>query len=159
MQISYLKPLYTKIVEGKLHLAFAYQHLSILKEDEQFHFIPLDGKEMVVNLKTYKIENVSDVFVFQNGSRFMRLPLHQLLLISNIYDYLLPIIEEKTVNNCDYNKDEINEEINYLMEEIMQFHQENLIDKLLDAKDFDNLKNLQQQVEYQLGFSTMCQKR
>lgn len=142
LRVNHLKPLYKQLKDGKLHLAFAYQHLSIIKDDKEFHFIPLDGKEMVVNLKTYKIENVSDVFVFQNGSHFMRLPLYQLLCFPNIYDYLLPIIEEKIVNHHDCNKDEINEETNELIKEIMHFHQVNLIDKLLEAKDFDGLKTI-----------------
>lgn len=65
MQVQYMKPFYTKVTGDKLRLVFAYQYFSILKENEIFHFIPIEGKEMIINMKTQQIENLSEVFVFQ----------------------------------------------------------------------------------------------
>ncbi|MEK5230725.1 transcriptional regulator [Lysinibacillus sp. FSL K6-0232] len=93
MQVQYMKPFYTKITGDKLRLVFAYQYFSILKENEIFHFIPIEGKEMIINLKTQQIENLSEVFVFQKGNRFIRLPLYQLLLITNVHEHLAPILD------------------------------------------------------------------
>src|SRR5690606_8919276 len=77
-----------------LRLVFAYQYFSIMKDNELFHFVPIEGKEIIVNIKTMQIENLSEIFVFQRGNRFLRLPLYQLLLISNIHEHLAPILEE-----------------------------------------------------------------
>lgn len=70
MQVQYMKPFYTKVTGDKLRLVFAYQYFSILKENEIFHFIPIEGKEMIINMKTQQIENLSEVFVFQKRKSF-----------------------------------------------------------------------------------------
>ena len=48
---------------------------------------------MIVDLNTMQVENLSEVFVFQRGNRFVRLPLYQLLLVSNVHEHLMPLIE------------------------------------------------------------------
>jgi hypothetical protein len=88
-----MKPFYIKKEDGRINLVFAYQYFSIKKEDEIFHFVPVEGKEIIVNAKTMQVENLSEVFVFQKGNRFIRLPLYQLLLVSDIHTHLLSIIE------------------------------------------------------------------
>ncbi|MGN4126692.1 transcriptional regulator [Lysinibacillus sphaericus] len=132
MQVQYMKPFYTKITGDKLRLVFAYQYFSILKENEIFHFIPIEGKEMIINLHTQQIENLSEVFVFQKGNRFIRLPLYQLLLITNVHEHLAPILESATpkpqiplVSSVTVG------EINQLIIEIEQKNYDYLIDKAL----------------------------
>ena len=92
--VQFMKPFYTKVSGTKLRLVFAYQYFSIIKDDEVYHFIPIEGKEMIVNYNTMQVENLSEVFVFQRGNRFIRLPLYQLMLVSNVHEYLKPILEE-----------------------------------------------------------------
>src|SRR5690606_11765645 len=94
IQVQYMKPFYTKVSGSTLRLVFAYQYFSIMKDNELFHFVPIEGKEIIVNLDTLQIENLSEIFVFQRGNRFLRLPLYQLLLISNVHEHLTPILEE-----------------------------------------------------------------
>ena len=91
--VQLMKPFYIKKEDGRINLVFAYQYFSIKKEDEIFHFVPVEGKEIIVNAKTMQVENLSEVFVFQKGNRFIRLPLYQLLLVSDIHTHLLSIIE------------------------------------------------------------------
>ena len=98
IHVQYMKPFYTKVTGSKLRLVFAYQYFSIIKEDETFHFIPIEGKEIVVNLNTMQVENLSEVFVFQRGNRFIRLPLYQLLLVSNVHDHLMPLLDSAASN-------------------------------------------------------------
>ena len=98
IHVQYMRPFYTKVTGTKLRLVFAYQYFSIMKEDEAFHFIPIEGKEIVVNLNTMQVENLSEVFVFQRGNRFIRLPLYQLLLVSNVHDHLMPILDSAANN-------------------------------------------------------------
>jgi len=98
ISVQFMKPFYTKVSDTKLRLVFAYQYFSIIKDDEVYHFIPIEGKEMIINLSTMQVENLSEVFVFQRGNRFVRLPLYQLLLVSNIHEHLTPILDNVTAN-------------------------------------------------------------
>ncbi|MEY9977770.1 transcriptional regulator [Lysinibacillus sp. RC79] len=152
MQVQYMKPFYTKITGDKLRLVFAYQYFSILKENEIFHFIPIEGKEMIINLNTQQIENISEVFVFQKGNRFIRLPLYQLLLITNVHEHLTPILESATpkpqlplVSSVTLG------EVDQLIAELEQQN----IDYLIDQALLDNNKalffELLQQKNHQLG--------
>lgn len=94
--IKFMKPFYTKVANKKLRIVFAYQYFSILKDDEIFHFIPIEGKEIIINLENSQIENSSEVFVFQRGNRFIRLPLYQLFLVSNIQEFFNPILDQNS---------------------------------------------------------------
>lgn len=148
MQVQYMKPFYTKITGDKLRLVFAYQYFSILKENEIFHFIPIEGKEMIINLNTQQIENISEVFVFQKGNRFIRLPLYQLLLITNVHDHLAPILESATpkpqlplvssvtVGEVDQLITELEQKnIDYLIDQALLDHNKDLFFELLQQKN------------------------
>ena len=92
--VQLMKPFYTRYEGESIKMVFAYQYFSIRKDDELFHFIPVEGKEIILNAKTLQVENLSEVFVFQKGNRFIRLPLYQLLLVSDIHIHLQTILEE-----------------------------------------------------------------
>ncbi|MDM5246420.1 transcriptional regulator [Lysinibacillus sp. G4S2] len=152
MQVQYMKPFYTKITGDKLRLVFAYQYFSILKENEIFHFIPIEGKEMIINLNTQQIENLSEVFVFQKGNRFIRLPLYQLLLITNVHEHLAPILENATpkpqlplVSSVTVG------EVDQLITELEQKNYDYLIDQALLDNDKALFFDLLQQKNQQLG--------
>ena len=143
LKIRRIEPFYTKRDGDRLKLVFAYQYFSILKDDELFHFIPVEGKEITINLKTLQIENLSDVFVFQKSSRFIRLPLYQLLLVSNIHDHLQMILNdlelEKETNSAFAT---INDETKTLMYELEEQNRLRMIDVALDTRNrelFDEL--------------------
>lgn len=143
LKIRRIEPFYTKRDGDRLKLVFAYQYFSILKDDELFHFIPVEGKEIIINLKTLQIENLSDVFVFQKSSRFIRLPLYQLLLVSNIHDHLQMILNdlelEKETNSAFAT---INDETKTLMYELEEQNRLRMIDVALDTRNrelFDEL--------------------
>ncbi len=93
LSVQRIKPFYTSHENFRLRLVFAYQYLSIIKGGELFHFIPSEGREIVVNMKSLQVENLGEVFVFQRGTRFLRLPLYQLLLISDLNKHLTIILE------------------------------------------------------------------
>ena len=138
IQVQYMKPFYTKVSEKKLRLVFAYQYFSIVKDQELYHFVPVEGKEMIINLDSKQIENLSEIFVFQRGNHFIRLPLYQLLLISNVHEHLTPILEKASIHD-DANhltpKTDGDLEIEKM---INQFEEENLnrlIDQALEARD------------------------
>ncbi|WP_391207548.1 transcriptional regulator [Psychrobacillus sp. L4] len=123
--VQLMKPFYIKQEDGRIKLVFAYQYFSIKKDDELFHFIPVEGKEIIVNAKTMQVENLSEVFVFQKGNRFLRLPLYQLLLVSDIHTHLLSIIESTD------EKDSTSFLIEGAEEMIQQLEKENF-DRMID---------------------------
>ncbi|KPN97823.1 hypothetical protein [Lysinibacillus sp. ZYM-1] len=152
MQVQYMKPFYTKITGDKLRLVFAYQYFSILKENEIFHFIPIEGKEMIINMKTQQIENLSEVFVFQKGNRFIRLPLYQLLLITNVHEHLSPILESATPKQQIPLVSTVTiGEIDQLIAEIEDRNFDNLIDQALLENNKTLFFDLLQQKNHQLG--------
>ena len=95
LSVQRMTPFFTSQEDFRLRLVFAYQYFSIIKGGDVFQFIPSEGKEIVVNMKSLQVENLGEVFVFQRGSRFIRLPLYQLLLISDLHMHLTVILEGK----------------------------------------------------------------
>ena len=139
--VQLMKPFYTKYEGNSIKMVFAYQYFSIRKDDELFHFIPVEGKEIILNAQTLQVENLSEVFVFQKGNRFIRLPLYQLLLVSDIHTHLQTILEE--ANQIDTQEDSIEgtEEVIKLLEEQ---NLERMFDFALTMRDEELFYKLQQ---------------
>lgn len=139
--VQLMKPFYTKFEGNSIKMVFAYQYFSIRKDDELFHFIPVEGKEIILNAQTLQVENLSEVFVFQKGNRFIRLPLYQLLLVSDIHTHLQTILEE--ANQVDTQEVSIAgvDEVIVLLE---QQNLERMIDFALTTKNKSLFNKLQQ---------------
>ncbi len=139
IQVQYMKPFHTKVKGNKLRLVFAYQYFTVMKEGELFHFIPIEGKEMIINMDTGQIENMSEVFVFQKGNRFIRMPLYQLMLISNIHEHLEPILKSCSTSGSPHNTSSEYPlylyESKKLIETLEKKNYEYLIDQALLNKD------------------------
>lgn len=146
LKIRRIEPFYTKRDGDRLKLVFAYQYFSIIKDEELFHFIPVEGKEIIINLKTLQIENLSDVFVFQKNSRFIRLPLYQLLLVSNIHDHLQIILSdlelEEDTKSAFIAK---SVEVQSLLENLEEDNRLRMIDYALEQRDFEMFTQLTQE--------------
>ena len=139
LQVKLMKPFYSK-QEGQIRkLVFAYQYFSILKDDELFHFIPVEGKEIIINIKTYKVENLSEVFVFQKGNRFIRLPLYQLLLVSDIHVHLQTILQLDDMGDNEI-MDDVQEEAEVAIQELEEENRYRMIDYALQERN-ENLFN------------------
>lgn len=153
IQVNYMKPFYTKLTARQLRLVFAYQYFSVVKDGELYYFVPIEGKEMIVNLDTMQIENLAEVFVFQKGNRFLRLPLYQLMLMSNIQEHLLPMLEEviAKVNDMPQSPPAV-EEPTAFEQELTKRNYDYLIDCALDSNDeaaFHKLVDAKKQLEVQ----------
>ena len=134
LQVKLMKPFYSK-QEGQIRkLVFAYQYFSILKDDELFHFIPVEGKEIIINIKTYKVENLSEVFVFQKGNRFIRLPLYQLLLVSDIHIHLQTILQLDDMGDNEIMND-VQEEAEVAIQELEEENRYRMIDYALQERN------------------------
>lgn len=143
LKIRRIEPFYTKRDGDRLKLVFAYQYFSIVKDDELFHFIPVEGKEIIINLQTLQIENLSDVFVFQKGSRFIRLPLYQLLLVSNIHDHLQIILNDLELKDETKQVFEaVSEEVNELLDDLEESNRLRMIDYALEKRNIELFNEL-----------------
>jgi len=142
--VQLMKPFYTKYEGNSIKMVFAYQYFSIRKDDELFHFIPVEGKEIILNAQTLQVENLSEVFVFQKGNRFIRLPLYQLLLVSDIHTHLQTILEEANQIDTQEGSIEGTEEVIKLLEEQ---NLERMFDFALTMRDEELFNKLQQYIE------------
>lgn len=156
IHVQFMKPFYTKVTGNQLRLVFAYQYFSILKDDEIFHFIPIEGKEMIVNLQTMQVENLSEVFVFQKGNRFIRLPLYQLLLISNVHEHLVPILENSAppVEEVEQKQEE-RTEVDDIILELERDNIARLIDEALARNDKEGFERLVERLKALDGGTTI----
>lgn len=130
LHVEMMKPFHTEVKDNKIRLVFAYQYFSLRKDDEVFSFIPVEGKEIVLNRDTLQVENLSEVFVFQKGNRFIRLPLYQLLLVSDVHDHLKTLIEPVA-------EQENSEEVMELIHALERENFKRLMDDALSHRDLD----------------------
>ena len=132
LNIKMMKPFYT-LQEGKdLKLVFAYQYFSVVKGNEVYQFIPVESNEIRINIDTAQIENLTDIFVFQRGTRIFRVPLFQLLQISDLTDHL------KSITSIYIKQAKQDEEADLVNQEVINLEKQNLdrlIDKALVKKD------------------------
>lgn len=138
LHIKLMKPFYTKRENHLIKFVFAYQYFSIMKEKELFHFVPVEGKEIIVNTETYQVENLSEVFVFQKGNRFIRLPLYQLLLVSDIHVHLQSILKDEQVGGGV----EVAEEAKQEAQEVIAFLEQENFNRMMDAALSDRNEDL-----------------
>lgn len=152
--VNYMKPFYTKATkDGKLRLVFAEQYFSIDRGGKIYHFVPLEAREIIVDLDKELVVNLSDVFVFKgNGDKLVRLPIYQMMLISNIHEFLQPIINynmelrykssevrKKSTEPPTHKFDYSSEDIDGLFKDLEQFNTLNAtllgIDMALENRD------------------------
>jgi len=134
LSVQRMTPFFTSQEDFRLRLVFAYQYFSILKGGEVYQFVPSEGKEIVVNVKSLQVENLGEVFVFQRGSRFIRLPLYQLLLISDLHLHLSSILEG-TLNLQLEIPEVVIQEAEELMKEIESENRSRMIDYALETNN------------------------
>ncbi|MCG7343937.1 transcriptional regulator [Sporosarcina sp. ACRSL] len=134
LSVQRMTPFFTSQEDFRLRLVFAYQYFSIIKGGEVYQFVPSEGKEIVVNVKSLQVENLGEVFVFQRGSRYIRLPLYQLLLISDLHLHLSSILEGTLNLQLEIPEDVI-QEAEELMKEIEADNRERMIDYALETNN------------------------
>ena len=149
LSVQRVTPFFTSQEDFRLRLVFAYQYFSIVKGGEVFQFIPSEGKEIVINTKSLQVENLGEVFVFQRGNRFIRLPLYQLLLVSDLHSHLSIILEGTVTMETDEKMPEVViTEAEELIGRLESENRSRMIDYALETDDiqlFDELtEGLQQ---------------
>lgn len=137
LTVKRIVPFYMKKQDSRYYLVFAYQYFSIIKDGRLFQFVPTEGKRIIINAYSLQVENLGEVFVFQNGDTFLRLPLYQLLLISDLHVYLSTILEGDVAHmdaKLELSKDVL-VEARELIEELEQENRMRMIDYALETND------------------------
>lgn len=134
LSVQRMTPFFTSQEDFRLRLVFAYQYFSIIKGGEVYQFVPSEGKEIVVNIKSLQVENLGEVFVFQRGNRFIRLPLYQLLLISDLHLHLSSILEG-TLNLQLEIPEVVIREAEEMIKELESDNRERMIDYALETNN------------------------
>ncbi|MDZ5711288.1 IDEAL domain-containing protein [Jeotgalibacillus haloalkalitolerans] len=144
LTVKMMKPFYTLQEGHELKLVFAYQYFSVMKGEEIYHFIPVESNEIRINLKTKQVENLTDIFVFQRGTRIFRIPLFQLLQVSDLIEHL------RSISQFYVDQIQADEEEQAMNDEIMNLEMQNLyrlIDKALLEGDRDLFMQLTNQLK------------
>lgn len=134
--VKMLKPYYVKEDQDCIRLVLAYQYFSILLDDKVYHFVPLESKEIKINRKTKKPENVSDYFVFQKGTKYSRIALSDLIKLPDFLTHLHSIVHPYLLSEPVSEPLEREEE-KKVIEQLELENAKRLIDVALDNRNYD----------------------
>jgi uncharacterized protein YpiB (UPF0302 family) len=139
ISVKMLKPYYIKADDQFVRIILAYQYFSVLINKQVFQFIPVEGKEIRINRRTRKVENVGSRFAFQKGKDIIYLTMTELISLPDFMTQLHHIAKPYYDENY-----EVNEEFeNRLMfNELERQNIKRLIDKALDERDEDTFREL-----------------
>jgi uncharacterized protein YpiB (UPF0302 family) len=135
-----LKPYYIKADEQFVRIILAYQYFSVVINKKVYQFIPIEGKEIRINRRTRKVENVGSRFAFQKGKEIIYLTMTELITLPDFLTQLHHIA--KPYYNVESEVDKISLEIERVMEELEKINIKRLIDKALDERDEKTFREL-----------------
>ncbi|SFM24165.1 IDEAL domain-containing protein [Gracilibacillus orientalis] len=135
LSVKMLKPYYVK-EEGKhIRVVLAYQYFSLLMDDEVYHFVPLEAREIRINRDTQQIENENDVFVFQKGKKYNRIILSDLIKVNDFQEHLSTILSPYIIMS---QTDEKEDNIDHVIMELERSNLLRLIDRALEEHNPEN---------------------
>ncbi|MFC0524295.1 IDEAL domain-containing protein [Pontibacillus salicampi] len=131
LSVRMLKPFYVKHEATCIRIMLAYQYFSIHFGDDLYQFVPIEGREIVVDRKTKKITNVNDVLVFQKGKHMMQISIQELLdlpdFVTHVHSIASRYLDRKRGNNM--------KTIDKIIYDLERENAIRLIDKALDQQD------------------------
>ncbi len=137
--VKLLKPYYIKMSSDYIRIILAYQYFSLLINNQVYHFIPVEGKEIRINRKTKQVVNTETKFAFQKGSDTIYITMKKLTSLTDFMDQLTKIVEPyytNEVSQIEENKNKL------LFEEMERANVLRLIDEALDKGDQENFNLL-----------------
>ena len=127
-----------------IRIILAYQYFSLLINKKVYHFIPIEGQEILVDRKTKQVVNTETKFAFQNGKEIIYITMKKLSSLVDFMDQLEEIIKpyyEKSLLVRQQDK-ELHEQTEQMIKELEIQNIKRLIDKSLDERDIDTFKEL-----------------
>lgn len=130
-----LKPYYIKIDARTVRVILAYQYFSVLINEEVYQFIPMEAKEIRINRKTKKIENIGARFAFQKGKDIIYIAMTELISLPDFLLQLYAIVEAYYSEDIIDKEDDIDMKVSLLIDELERLNIKRLIDQALDERD------------------------
>lgn len=144
VSVKLLKPYYIKMNSDYIRIILAYQYFSLLIDKKVYHFVPIEGQEILVDRKTKQVLNTDAKFAFQNGKEIIYITMKKLTSLVDFMDQLEEIIKpyyEKSLIVHQHDK-ELHEQTESLIRELEIQNIKRLIDKSLDERDIETFKDL-----------------
>src|SRR5690625_1768363 len=135
--IKMLKPYYIKVDARAIRVILAYKHFSVLINDELYQFIPIEAKEIRINRKTRRIENIGARFAFQKDKDIIYIAMTKLVSLPDFLLQLYTIVESYFAEEKDQLEqvDIIDENVSILIQQLEKQNIKRLIDYSLDNRD------------------------
>lgn len=142
--VKMLKPYYIKLNADYIRIILAYQYFSLLIDNKLYHFVPIEGREILINRKTKKVVNTETKFAFQKGKDVIYITMKKLTSLVDFMDQLSEIIRPYYENSLVVYNDniEISDATNQLISQLESENVKRLIDQSLDERDLDTFKQL-----------------
>src|SRR5699024_6782422 len=135
--VKLLKPYYIKMNSEYIRVILAYQYFSLFINKKVYHFVPIEGQEILVNRKTKQVVNTETKFAFQKGKDIIYITMKKLTSLSDFMDQLEEIIKpyyEKSMNDSP-SQSELNEQTSLLIKKLENDNLMRLIDEALDNRN------------------------
>ncbi|GIO23857.1 IDEAL domain-containing protein [Oceanobacillus sp. J11TS1] len=140
--VKMLKPYYVKTEEKYIRIILAYQYFSIIINKKVYQFIPVKSTEVRLNRKSKQIENVEDVFAFQNGKEVLTISMSQLISIPEFLKMLHRIAESYYLPEDTETISEQQQAFNQLINGLEYENLRRLIDMAIDHGDKEKFLEL-----------------
>ncbi|ENH98376.1 hypothetical protein J416_00274 [Gracilibacillus halophilus YIM-C55.5] len=135
LSIKMFKPYYVKEEGHYIRVVLAYQYFSLSLDDQIYHFVPLESREIRMNRVTHEIENQQDVFVFQKGKSYNHMKLAELMQIPDFQEHLAYILNPYMMVTDNQQRED---EIDQVIFELERMNLIRLIDQSLDEKNYED---------------------
>lgn len=139
-----LKPYYIKMNSEYIKIILAYQYFTLLIDQKLYHFVPIEGREILINRKTKKVVNTETKFAFQKDDDIIYITMKKLTSLVDFMDQLGEIIKPYYENPmATFEEDiELSESTNKLIRKLELDNVKRLIDESLDKRDEETFKEL-----------------
>lgn len=149
VSVKLLKPYYIKMNSEYIRVILAYQYFSLFINKKVYHFVPIEGSEILVNRRTKKVVNTETKFAFQKGKEVIYITMKKLTTLVDFMDQLEEIIQpyyetEKEENSLAVHQpeDDLNDVTALIIKELEVQNIKRLIDQSLDTYDEETFKSL-----------------
>src|SRR5690625_4055422 len=147
VSVKLLKPYYIKMNSEYIRVILAYQYFSLFINKKVYHFVPIEGSEILVNRRTKKVVNTETKFAFQKGKEVIYITMKKLTTLVDFMDQLEEIIqpyyeteEEKNSLVVHQPEDDLNDVTALIIKELEVQNIKRLIDQSLDTYDEETFK-------------------
>src|SRR5690625_3062865 len=144
VSVKLLKPYYIKMNSEYIRIILAYQYFSLFINKKVYHFVPIEGQEILINRKTKQVVNTETKFAFQKGKEIIYITMKKLTTLVDFMDQLEEIIRPYYEQSLTVQKqeDHLNDQTELMIKELEEQNIKRLIDKSLDERDIHTFNTL-----------------